>query len=84
MTDLPDASEIEKLISSSELIVIVARPGEVDEKVIPAPPVAIVPASFEIALASVTLKVPDPPVPSLETATPAALSSPTPSVRLLS
>ncbi len=37
MTDLPAASLIEKLISSSELIVIDARPGALVLKVIPAP-----------------------------------------------
>ena len=84
MTDLPAASEIKKLISSSELTVTVARPGAVALKVIPAPPVATVPANLLIAELRETLNVPEPPVPSFRTATPVALSSPTPSERLLS
>ena len=74
-----------KLISSSPLITTLARPGAVVElNVIPAPPLACVSANLAMALLSETLKVPVPPVPSFETVTPAELSSPWPSVRLLS
>lgn len=84
MTFRPAASEMAKLISSSELTVTVARPGELALNVIPAPPLASVSASLVIAFARVTLNESDPPVASFRTESPVALSRPAPSVRLFS
>ena len=66
MTVRPAESLIEKLISSSELIVTEARPGESESNVIPAPPLATVSASLVIALVNLMLDVPEAPVPNLE------------------
>ena len=76
---------IEKLTSSSELTMTVARAGLVALKVMPAPPLAWVSASLVMALASETLNDPVGLVPDcLRTLTPVAASRPTPSERSLS
>lgn len=78
MEPLPLASEIEKLTSPVGLIVTRPEPGEVELKLIPAPPEAIGEESLLIAAVRSMF------VPPSGGVTPPEASRPTPSLKLLS